>query len=440
MGLGSQGKNVMHKIVGLSMYDIAEVAKGMARDRGIEIPTIVSDCSNMAYIYKKSASIIVSLVNHFVKWADTGLVVIPVCDGPIRPDSKQATPQRIANSEKKRIKSYTQRKPLRLLIKRYNEESMPEQQKQELLKEIKKLERSCKTNDTLSQTVIPKNFAEELKRELYDTGAHVTNPSTNGSVGDVAVAEFQADCYMADQILKKKAVMVQTRDVDIPIICGGECIAISTFTNKTFTVTCTSKSTLEDAMKHLPKKHKAKLVEAKCPIFDGIQTPRLRALMMIILGCDVYSQGMKGFGASKVAKLIASYNNISEQQLYANLFDKLKTTNKLSPEVIDTYIDALIYEPCNAMPNGVDEENPTRTYLFGAPHKLPKYLEQCAVDEQFKARCIVAGPEVSICHSVGTTQHTFLTSDGVTNCFKCGNVVCRHCQDDVDNKPYCMKC
>lgn len=103
MGLGSQGKNVMHKIVGLSMYDIAEVAKGKARDRNIETPTIVSDCSNMAYVYKKSASIIVSLVNHFVKWVDTGLVVIPVCDGPIRPDSKQATHQRIAKNEKKRI-------------------------------------------------------------------------------------------------------------------------------------------------------------------------------------------------------------------------------------------------------------------------------------------------------------------------------------------------
>jgi len=341
MGLGSQGKNVMHKIVGLSMYDIAEVAKGMARDRGIETPTIVSDCSNMAYIYKKSTSIIVSLVNHFVKWVDTGLVVIPVCDGPIRPDSKQATHQRIANKEKKRIKSYLQRATLRQLNKQLIEEQMNEQEKQKLLKEIKKLEKKCKTNDTQSQTVIPKNFAEELKRELYESGAHVTNPSTNGSVGDVAVAEFQADCYMASHIINKKAVMVQTRDVDIPIICGGDCIAISKFTTKKFELTCTSKSTLEDAMKHLPKKHKAKLVEAKCPVFDGIETPRLRALMMIILGCDVYGQGMKGTKASKLATLISTYNTTSEQQLYANLFEKLKTTNKLSPEVIDTYIDAV---------------------------------------------------------------------------------------------------
>ena len=106
MGLGSEGSKVMHKITGLSRYEIAEMAKGIARDRSIETPTIVSDCSNMAYIYKKSTSIIVSLVNHFVKWADTGLVVIPVCDGPNLPDSKQARPQRIANADKKRIKEH----------------------------------------------------------------------------------------------------------------------------------------------------------------------------------------------------------------------------------------------------------------------------------------------------------------------------------------------
>ena len=197
---------------------------------------------------------------------------------------------------------------------------MTQQEKQQLQNEIKKLEKKCKSNDTLSQIVIPKNFAEELKRELYESNAHVTNPSTNGFVGDVVIAEFQADCYMDDLIVKKKAAMVQTRDVDIPIICGGDCIAISKFTNKIFEVTCTSKASLKDAMKHLPKDHKAMLVEAKCPIFDGVDLPRLRALMMVMLGCDVYSQGMKGIGASKLATLITSHNNMSEQQLCAELF------------------------------------------------------------------------------------------------------------------------
>ena len=287
MGLGSEGSKVMHKITGLSRYEIAEMAKGIARDRNMKTPTIVSDCSNMAYIYKKSASITSSLVNHFVKWVDTGLVVIPVCDGPTRPDSKQATPQRIANAEKKRIKSYQQRINLRQLQKRINEESMSQQENQQLQNEIKKLEKKCKSNDTLSQIAIPKNFAEELKRELCESNAHVTNPSTNGFVDEVIIAEFQADCCMADHVLKNKASMVQTRDVDIPIICGGCCIAISKFTNKTFEVTCTSKASLKDAMNHLPKDRKAKLVEAKFPIFDGVDLPRLRALMMIMLGCDI---------------------------------------------------------------------------------------------------------------------------------------------------------
>ena len=89
-------------------------------------------------------------------------------------------------------------------------------------------------------------------------------------------------------------------------------------------------------MKHLPIGHKAKFLEAESPIFDGVQLPRLRAQMMIILGCDVYSQGMKGFKAMKLATLIKSFNTTSEEQLYSKLFDKLKTTNKLSPEIINT--------------------------------------------------------------------------------------------------------
>ena len=106
MGLGSQGKKVMHAIVGSSQFDVACIAKGVATDRGVEKPTVVADCSNMACTCKTSASIALSLVNHFVKWVDSGLVVTPACDGP-SPHSKQAHNQRIADCEKRRIKSCT---------------------------------------------------------------------------------------------------------------------------------------------------------------------------------------------------------------------------------------------------------------------------------------------------------------------------------------------
>ena len=88
------------------------------------------------------------------------------------------------------------------------------------------METKCKSNDTQSQSVIPKNFAKELRLELYESSAHSTNPSTGGSVEHVVVAEFQSDSYMADQILNKKTVMVQTKDSDILIIYRDDYIEI----------------------------------------------------------------------------------------------------------------------------------------------------------------------------------------------------------------------
>ena len=142
------------------------------------------------------------MVNHFVKWADTGLIVIPICNGYIRPDCKQATNERIASKDKKRIKSYKLHKTIRTAKQRLIEEPMDDQQKQILQKEIKKMETKCKSNDTQSQSVIPKNFAKELRRELYEPSAHSTNPSTGCSVGNVVVAEFQADSYVSDHALE----------------------------------------------------------------------------------------------------------------------------------------------------------------------------------------------------------------------------------------------
>ena len=441
MGI-KDGKQVLSSITQLSIFDVACMAKGVANERGMDSPTIVADCSNIAYVFSKAASITVSVVTHLVKWANTGLIVIPVCDGHIRPVCKQATNERIANSDKKRIKSYKQRKAIRKAKQQLISDPMDESQRQSLQKEITKMERSCKTNDTQSRSIIPKNFAEEMTRELYETAAHSTLPLTGGSVGNVVVAEFQADSYMAYQLLNNKAVMVETKDADIPIISGDHCFAIKKFTNKDYEVVCTSESALKNAMQYLPKESKAVLTKALCPIFDGVKSHHLRALMMLILGCDVYGPGMKGTKAKKLVTLIESYNATSEDQLYVKLFYAFKTTNKLDDEVINTYIEALLYEPANANPEIVDGENSaiTRTYLFGTPIKLPKYLEDFAVNEAFKSTSIFVGPDISICKGVGGSQHKFLSSDGVKQCFKCKAEVCSHCHEDIANVTFCLSC
>ena len=266
--------------------------------------------------------------------------------------SKQPTTnERIANGDKKRIEAYKLRKAIRRAKQQLIEESLTESERQSLEKEIKSMERKCKTYDTQSRSVIPKNLAKELQRELYDIGAHSPHPLTGGAVGNVVVAEFQADSFMASQIIENKASMVMSKDADIPILCGDCCIEIKQFTKGGCEIVCTSESTLKNVMKYLPKETNAVLNKAECPIFDGIQTPRLRALMMLILGCDVYGPGMKGTKAKKLVPLIESFQTTTETELYQKLFKEFKTANELDDLVIDTYIDALLYEPTNAVPD-----------------------------------------------------------------------------------------
>ena len=80
MGIKS-GKEVLSSIIDLSILDVFEISKGIAKERGMDKATIVGDCSNIAYAFTKAASIVVSLSNHMVKWANAGFIFIPVCDG-----------------------------------------------------------------------------------------------------------------------------------------------------------------------------------------------------------------------------------------------------------------------------------------------------------------------------------------------------------------------
>ena len=99
MGVKS-GSQVLYSIIGLQRGDVADIAHGLARDRNMESPTIDVDCSNVCFKVGKSVHV---LANFLIKLAQAGLRIIPICDGKVRPKSKQATNKRIADREKKTI-------------------------------------------------------------------------------------------------------------------------------------------------------------------------------------------------------------------------------------------------------------------------------------------------------------------------------------------------
>jgi hypothetical protein len=447
MGI-KKGALTLHSITNLTLADIAHICRRLAEKNDIPVPRVVADCSNLVYIFKDSYTpVVASLANFFHKFTVAGIVVAPVCDGHIRPTAKQATNIRIADQEKSRISALQLRSRMRE-IKASLSDNCDESSKAMLEKQLSDAEKKLKKNESMAKAVVPPNFSEALENELCSRKAHsIDGESAGGCVEEVIVAEFQADSYMTGQIVNRNAVMAITRDTDIPIIGGDCCMAINEFTKNKYRVVGTSESTLRYAMSLLPKKSSARFKPASHAIFDGITSPRLRALMMVILGCDVYLSGMNNVSVNTLAKMIdkekrAMAEHYSEEALFASLHRQLLETNGLTSDAVNIYVCAIIYEPTNTSPiyDGSTAAS-GRSYLFEPPLLLPKYLEQFSIDDNFTASCIVEGPHTSTCKGVGERTHIFFTHEGHTTCTHCNERTCMHCcKVAVDKKSYCLHC
>jgi hypothetical protein len=74
---------------------------------------------------------------------------------------------------------------------------------------------------------------------------------------------------------------------------------------------------------------------------------------------------MTGVLSSKLKEMIALAGNTSEDNLYLKIRDNFKYKNKLTEEVIETYVNALIYEPTNATPVGICKFEAPVAYFLG---------------------------------------------------------------------------
>mmetsp|Transcript_32183 Transcript_32183/g.58994 ORF Transcript_32183/g.58994 Transcript_32183/m.58994 type:complete len:238 (-) Transcript_32183:122-835(-) len=81
----------------------------------MEISTVDVGCSNVCFKVGKSVACLASFL---MRWAQAGLRIVPICDGKVRPISKQATKKRRADRDKNRIKAFILRKNLRELRRR----------------------------------------------------------------------------------------------------------------------------------------------------------------------------------------------------------------------------------------------------------------------------------------------------------------------------------
>lgn len=449
----SGGSKAFYRVVGLERGELPIMARGMATSQQAEA-IIVVDCSNLMF---GVGSKVKAAAEYLFEFAKSGVTLLPVCDNDVRPSVKQETIKRRANREKARTEEYIIRREIRALKRRLNEEALTQQQRSELLAVIKRKETKRKRKETASYRPAIPDFADELERELDLLSAHLINEA-GGSVLKVVTAQCQADTYMAGQVRNKLAVMVLSTDTDIPLFTGDSCISIKGFSKKNFELVSTSKATLESAMAFLRADTKAELIAAAHPIFEGVNDDRLRSLMMLITGCDVYPSGRKNVGIATLSKTIDEFkenahNQQDETALFEHLLGVMKQEFKPrlieeikevygneseafadteAEEVVHTYLDALVYEPTNKM----GEE---RTYLGGdEPKELSKYCEEFAAS----GTQINRGPTIMKCKGVGGKDHNFLAACGHGKCAKCNHDVCPYCQTTIgtDTSTYCLLC
>ena len=152
------GSKTLHSVTGLTLVDVAQMCKGLAAEQQL-LPRIVAECSNLLFVFSKCTSVVSAVAGHLSRIAATGVVMVPVCDGPIRPISKQATNKRIADKELSRIKAYHCRAKVVELKNRLVQESLNQEERDAITGEIRKFDTQIKRNETQSQCRMPNNFA-----------------------------------------------------------------------------------------------------------------------------------------------------------------------------------------------------------------------------------------------------------------------------------------
>ena len=208
--------------------------------------------------------------------------------------------------------------------------------------------------------------------ELQARGSHNENDN-QGKIEAVQIGLFQADSLIARRAIERKSHFILSSDTDYFVHIGAPCVLIKSFkfargrgrqkrnidlmkiTNIDIGVCALeTKTKIMSALSENDKKQ-LKVVDAKFSLFAEANK-FLRATIAVILGCVVFLSGIHNIDPSSVLdkvtllkkEAISEEMIVSKMQLWACI-DKEKGSVRLSPEIFQTFVKALVYEPANAV-------------------------------------------------------------------------------------------
>jgi hypothetical protein len=153
-------------------------------------------------------------------------------------------------------------------------------------------------------------------------------------------AEFQADSVLAWAVLNGEADIILSADSDLAASLGGRCLSIKNFkfndrskvkTLQNMEIFSAEYSTVHDICGLLGVPTNS-IVIAKRPVFEGICSMKLRCLIAVGIGCDVFLNGVPGITPMVIHEQIMK---LKQQQKPESEYYDLIVDNYIKHYVLD---------------------------------------------------------------------------------------------------------
>lgn len=226
--------------------------------------------------------------------------------------------------------------------------------------------------------VISNTFYDDLKARLKAIEAHTEDGNSGGHVSrEVIKAKFQADYIIAHWYRNRKCHVVMSTDKDFSILARSKCTCIKAVNISTEKINvgkkrkrCVEKvssynfelgggsnnhmNSLQNTITMKYSKSKIAWTKATYPILD-VGNDRLASLFAIGIGCDVFVGGINGVTAKFIlTKEMTSMQEKHKEVTYNCVMESFLKKDKtgLTKEVLDTFVNAFMYEPAIQIRHG----------------------------------------------------------------------------------------
>jgi hypothetical protein len=206
---------------------------------------------------------------------------------------------------------------------------------------------------------------------------------------------------------------------------------------------------------------------AKKPIFEGITNIRVRCLIAVGVGCDMYLKGVPGITPKFVSDLLKNFReqHKPEDLLYEFIMDQYlvyhfqyskKATNNVvfqTPEdlhqyklMLNVFVYTMAYEPTNVITCidnvGINVSN-KNTYIISTeiPNSFHYYLKEfCRGDTVYVKTFEQCRNDIAECVGPGNGPHIFMHKEGIHTCNECKKTMCYTCSFTDGHDEYCVDC